>query len=116
MPVALKAAAVLAGQMDGHITVLSVAHVPWPAPLIGSADAARLFARRVNGYAGCADGRELSGHLVFARESEAAYRDCLKPGSLVLITTHSRRWTTREERLARSLIKQRIRVILLKVE
>ncbi len=115
MRAAVKTAAVLAGEMDGEITILSVANVSWPAPLVSSRGAEERFARRVRAYA-ASTGQDLNGHLVFARGSETAYRDCVTPGAFVVVPTHPRRWwRTREERLARDLKRLRFRVILLKI-
>jgi hypothetical protein len=91
MAAAVKTATALAGELHARITVLGVAQVPWPADLVASSDVEERFERRVRDYARGAQ-QDLNGRLVFARERETAYKDCVPRDSLVVIPTRDRGW------------------------
>jgi hypothetical protein len=53
--------------------------------------------------------------VVYTRDWLEAFRNILEPGSLVVIATRKRWWRTREDKLARTLMKAGHQVLLLPV-
>jgi nucleotide-binding universal stress UspA family protein len=110
-----QAALDMAGDLDAMITLAFVHVVPYPLPL-NRPDVSRKHLLR--GLKELAESSALPVriHLVFARDKQSALRRLIPPGALVLLATKRRWWRTAEETLARVLMRDGHRVILLTLD
>jgi nucleotide-binding universal stress UspA family protein len=110
---ALRVTAEIAGVPGGvTVTVLAVQVVPYPLPLDRpDVEAERLLAR----IAELAGSRAIHVQvlLALARDGQRVMRSQIPPGALVVLATRRRWWKTREESLARVLVRDGHRVVLL---
>jgi hypothetical protein len=110
-PRALQVAVNLTKGLDFHLILIAVHIVPYPVqlePLAAMEEHLRTELRKV------ADGSDLpiTARITFARELADAFRQYVRPESLVVIASRKRWWRTRPERWARELARHGFRTAL----
>ena len=102
--VALKAAAPMVEGLGATVNMIYVQVVPYPCSLEEPhVPSAHLTARLEQ--AARESAVPVRAEVVYARDRAEAFRQVLRPGSLVLLATSKRWWPTAEERLGRLLLR-----------
>ena len=113
-PAAVEAAANLTKGLNFHLVVIAVHILPYPLQLTAvSAMKEHLEAE----LAQVAEGSQMpvAARIVFARDMAEAFRQSVRPESLVLIAERRRWWPTRASKWARELAKGGFRTALIDV-
>jgi hypothetical protein len=101
---ALKAAGPMVEGLGAMVSMVYVQVVPYPRSLEEPDVASEHLKARIEQTA-----REsavpVRAEVVYARDRAEAFRQVLRPGSLVLLATRKRWWATAEERLGRLLLR-----------
>jgi hypothetical protein len=110
----LKRAAVLTAGLNVRLTLVAVHATPYPAAFACPAAVHAHLVEQLKDLAGrCA--LPVDAHVVLARSREEGFRYMLRPDSTVLVGTRKRLWRTSEERLARMLVADGHKVMLVHV-
>ncbi len=101
-------------ELDVHVALVDIQVVPFPCPLDQPPIHKEFSERRLREL--LQEGG-LPGHsmVLYTRDWLEGFKQLLEPGSLVILATKKRWWSTREEQLARSLRKTGHQVMLLPV-
>jgi hypothetical protein len=110
-PCALRAAANLAKGLDFHVVLLAVHIVPYPLQLGPLSIMEKHLEGELNQAAEASD-LPVTARIAFSRDLTEAFRQCVRPESLVVICTRKRWWRTRAERWARELARNGFRTAL----
>jgi hypothetical protein len=110
-PCALRAAANLTRGLNFHVVLIAVHIVPYPlqlGPLSVMEEHLQAELHKA------ADGSDLpvSARIAFSRDLTEAFRQCVRPDSLVVIASRKRWWRTRPEKWARELARNGFRTAL----
>jgi hypothetical protein len=100
---ALRHAAVCS-DLDVHVCVVDVQVVPFPCTLNQPPVDRKFSECRLNDLLR-ESGLPGRGAVVYTRDWLEGFRKVLEPGSLVIVASKKRWWKTREEKLARTLMK-----------
>lgn len=111
---ALKSAAVLAQDLGATMRLVGVHVVPYPCPL-DHPDVANEHLKNKLAAVAWESALPVRAEVVYGRDRQAAFRQVLGPGALVLLATRKHWWRTAQERLARSLSRAGHSVALLVV-
>jgi hypothetical protein len=101
---ALKAAAPMVEGLGAVVKMIYVQVVPYPRALEEPHVASAHLAARLE-QAARESAVPVRAEVVYARDRAEAFRQVLRPGSLVLLATRKRWWPTAEERLGRLLLR-----------
>jgi hypothetical protein len=113
-PVALDTAAQLTKGLDFHLVLLAVHIVPYPLQLRALGNIENHLAEQLQTVA-AASSLPVAARIVFARDVSEAFRQAVRPESLVLIGSRKRWWRTWSDRWARDLAAQGFRTALVHV-
>jgi|ERR1700730_1404371 hypothetical protein len=109
-----RAAALTAG-LQARIDLVAVHAVPYPADFrCRTSEHAFLVNQLMELAVECP--LPVNSQVVLARSREEGFRFALRPESTVLMGTHRHFWRTSEERLARMLVADGHKVVLLHIE
>ena len=111
---ALKRASILAESLGARITLVSPQIVPYPLPLASPPVLLDFQERRFREIA-AESAVDIRVQLYLCRDGVETLKKVLKPNSIVVIGGRKRWWPTREQKLARTLLKARHHVMLLEV-
>lgn len=100
--------------LDIHVSLVDIQVVPFPRPLNQPPINKKFSEDRLIGLFG-ETGLPGSIAVLYTRDWLEGFKQVLEPGSLVVIATKKRWWRTREEKLARALMKAGHQVMLLPV-
>lgn len=110
----LNRAVALTAGLNARIFLVAIHALPYPSPFVcPTAVHAFLVAQLLDLAQGCSVPVALQ--VVLARTREDGFRHALKPEATVLLGTHRHFWRTSEERLARMLVNDGHKVVLLHV-
>ena len=109
-----KAVALTAG-LQARISLVAVHSVPFPADFHCATATHTFLVDRLTELASECP-LPVNPLVVLARSSEEGFRYALRPESTVLVGTHRHFWRTNEERLARMLVSDGHKVVLLHFE
>lgn len=107
---ALSVARELGRGLNTYITLLVPQVVPYPLPLDEPAVASRFTQTALTAFLTGQEG-EIDAAIYLCRDRVAAIREALFPRSLVILGGRTRWWRTPAERLARTLQRDRHKVI-----
>jgi hypothetical protein len=110
-PRALLAAANLTKGLNFHLVLIAVHIVPYPLQLAPLAIMEQHLSAELEKVA-AESHLPVTGRIAFARDLSEAFRQCVRPESLVVIATRKRWWRTRPERWARELAGHGFRTAL----
>ena len=110
-PCALRTAANLTKGLNFHVVLIAVHIVPYPLQL-GPLSVMEEHLQAELSKAAEASNLPVTGRIAFARDLAEAFRQCVRPESLVVIGTRKRWWRTRPERWARELARNGFRTAL----
>jgi hypothetical protein len=111
---ALRTAGQLACNLNGSIELLAPQVVPYPLDLSNPPVARTFTARRFRTLAG--NQKVLTNvQVILCRDRESAFKQALKPHSLVVIGSRKRWWRSDESRLVEMLRQQGHEVIMVNV-
>ncbi len=102
----------LAKGLNVNLKFVAVYVAPYPADLVCPAAMQEHLTGRVNEIAERTN-LPSSAHVVAARDRDTGFRHVLRPASAVLMGSPKRLWRTREEKLARELVREGHHVLLL---
>jgi hypothetical protein len=108
---ALRAAANLAKGLNFQLVLMAVHIVPYPLQL-GPLSVMEEHLEAELRKAADQSGLPVSARIAFSRDLADAFRQCVRPDSLVVIASHKRWWRTRPERWARELARHGFRTAL----
>jgi hypothetical protein len=109
-----RAQALTAG-LNARISLVAIHALPYPSPFTcPTATHAFLVDTLLALAAECQ--LPVSSQVVLARSREDGFRYALKPEATVLVGTHRHFWRTAEERLAKMLVSDGHKVVLLHVD
>lgn len=113
-PAAIRAAADLTSGLDFHLVVMAVHVVPYPLQLKVLPEIERRIESELQRVI-TDDAPPVTARIAFARDLSEAFRQSVRPESLVLIGSSKRWWRTRPERWARELAGHGFRTVLIHV-
>ena len=108
----LKRAAELTAGLDARVVLLAVHTVPYPASFASAAASHAHLVEQLLDLAGQST-LPVTPQVVLARSREEGFRHALKSETTVLVGTRRHFWRTAEERLAKSLVADGHKVVLL---
>ena len=110
-PCALKAAANLTKGLNFRVVLIAVHIVPYPLQLSALSVMEEHLQAELRK---AAEGSHLpvTARIAFARDLAEAFRQCVRPESLVVIASRKRWWRTRPEKWARELARNGFRTAL----
>jgi hypothetical protein len=112
--IVLNRAIGLTAGLNARIFLVAVHAVPYPSPFVcPTAVHAFLVEQLLDLAQGCSV--PVAMQVVLARTREDGFRHALRPEATVLVGTHRHFWRTSEERLARMLVDDGHKVVLLHV-
>lgn len=108
----LERAAALTAGLNARISLVAVQALPYPTPFVCPT---AIYSYLVDQLVDLADGCPLpvAPQVILARSREEGFRQALKSETTVLVGTRRRFWRTAEERLAKSLLADGHKVVLL---
>jgi len=111
-PCALQAAANLTKGLNFRVVLIAVHIVPYPLQLSALSVMEEHLQTELRK---AAEGSDLpvTARIAFARDLSEAFRQCVRPESLVVIASRKRWWRTRPERWARELARNGFRTALI---
>ena len=107
-PMALQAAANLTKGLNFNVVLLAVHIVPYPLQL-ETLGAMEEHLEHELSQAAEASPLPVNARIAFARDLSEAFRQCVRPESLVVIGTRKHWWRTRPEKWARELTRNGFR-------
>jgi hypothetical protein len=110
-PCALRAAANLTKGLNFHVVLLAVHIVPFPQQLQMLSSMQKHLETELSNAAGTSD-LPVTARIAFARDLSEAFRQCVRPESLIVIGTRKHWWRTRPEKWARELARNGFRTTL----
>jgi hypothetical protein len=110
-PRALQAAASLTKGLNFHLVLIAVHIVPFPVQLEPLAAMEEHLQAELSKAAEKSD-LPVTARIAFARDLSEAFRQCVRPDSLVVIASRKRWWRTRPEKWARELARNGFRTAL----
>ena len=111
----LRRAEVLTAGLNARISLVAIHALPYPSPFVcPTATHAFLVEQLLELAHSCSTPVALQ--VVLARSREDGFRHALKPEATVLLGTHRHIWRTSEERLAKMLVDDGHKVVLLHVD
>jgi hypothetical protein len=110
-PCALRAAANLTKGLNFHLVLIAVHIVPFPVQLEPLAAMEEHLQAELSKAAENSD-LPVTARIAFARDLSEAFRQCVRPDSLVVIASRKRWWRTRPEKWARELARNGFRTAL----
>jgi hypothetical protein len=111
----LARAPALAAGLNARVSLLAVHAMPYPSDFVCPTSAHAFLVDQLVDLA-IASALPVSPQVVLARSREDGFRHALKPGSMVLVGTRRHFWRTAEERLAKMLVADGHKVVLLHIE
>jgi hypothetical protein len=108
----LERAAALTAGLNARIALVAVHALPYPTPFVCPT---AVHAYLVDQLVDLADGCPLpvAPQVILARSREEGFRHALKSESTILVGTRRHIWRTAEERLAKTLVADGHKVVLL---
>jgi len=111
----LERAQTLTAGLNARVLLLAVHALPYPSPFVcPTATHAFLVDQLLELSSNCP--LPVASQVVLARSREEGFRHVLRSESTILLGTHRHVWRTAEERLARMLVADGHKVILLHVD
>ena len=107
----MQAAANLTRGLNFHVVLIAVHIVPFPVQLEPLAVMEEHLRAELSKVAEESD-LPVTARIAFARDLAEAFRQCVRPESLVVIASRKRWWRTRPEQWARELARNGFRTAL----
>src|SRR5579872_3982880 len=113
-PAALDTAVNLTQGLGFHLVLLAVHIVPYPLQLRALGNIEEHLTAQLESVA-AASSLPVTARIIFARDISEAFRQAVRPESLVLIASRKRWWKTRPDQWARDLAAHGFRTALVHV-
>jgi len=110
----LQRAAELTAGLNARVTLVAVHTIPYPVTFGCPTAVHAYLVDQLVGLAGLCP-LPVTPHVVLARDREEGFLFVLKPEATVLVGSHKRPWRTSEERLARTLVRNGHKVVLVHI-
>jgi hypothetical protein len=100
--------------LEVHVCLVDIQVVPFPCPLNQHPINREFSEQRLRALLKDS-GLPGKGAVLYTRDWQESFNKVLEPGSLIIVAAKKRWWRTREEKLARTLMRARHDVLLLPV-